>query len=121
MTKPRNSVQRELYGILGSYPQAGKDMAWWNASFSKQGIDAWMSKYPTTVKTLPERLSEMFHFDRRAYIVSPALEKAVLSSLDRLEESAKAEGRVNTILNEKGVFVGAFLTEQERQAQWLSA
>lgn len=120
MTKPRTAIHRELFGILGSFPVAGKEMARWNKSFAKQGIDAWMSKYPATVKTIPERLSEMFHFDRRAYLVSPSLEKVVLPFLDRLETHAKQEGRVNTILNERGVLVGALLTEEEREQKWLS-
>ncbi len=120
MTKPRNAIHRELYGVLGSFPEAGKTIARWNKSFTEKGIDAWMAKYPATKATLPERLSEMFHFDRRAYIVSPVLKKEVMVFLDQLSKKAQQEGRVNTIVNERGVLTGDLLSDDERAEKWLS-
>ncbi len=78
----------------------------WNAWFREQGMDAAMSKYPATEATLPERLSEMFHFDRRAYIVAPDLGRAVLPLLDRLDPAAKHTDSVRYITNTGGVLTG---------------
>lgn len=70
-------------------------------------------RYTATEENLPERLSEMFHFDRRAYLVGDALGRACLPLLDRLEESAKESQRVNLIWNEQGVLVGTVLTDED--------
>jgi len=103
MTRPRISKDREIYGIIGKVPNASKIQAEWNAYFKEKGIDAFMDRYPTTLETLPERLSEMFHFDRRMYIVGPELEKEVSTHLDKVEEGS---GKFLIILNEGGVLKG---------------
>ena len=103
MTRPRLSTTRELYGILGKIPDAGKLQSEWNVYFEKKGMDAFMDKYPTTVETLPERLSEMFHFDRRAYLVGPELQEAIIPLLDNVDDSAKKKGNVNLVVNKNGV------------------
>ncbi|MBU0766206.1 hypothetical protein KKF55_00235 [Patescibacteria group bacterium] len=106
MTRPRLSTTRELYGIIGKIPDSGKLQSEWNKFFEKEGIDAFMDKYPTTVETLPERLSEMFHFDRRAYIVGDKLQEAIIPLLDQIDELAIEKGRVNLVLNIGGVLTG---------------
>lgn len=67
-----------------------------------------MDKYPTTEKNLPERLSEMFHFDRRLYLVGPELGEAVIPLIDELDASAKTKGKINLILNNGGVLKGVY-------------
>lgn len=106
MTRPRLSCTRELYGILGKVPKAGALQAQWNAQFAKEGIDAFVDKYPTTVEQLPERLSEMFHFDRRAYLLGVELQEAVLPLLDHVDPVAAEQGRVAVVMNEGGVLTG---------------
>ncbi|MBU2213931.1 hypothetical protein KKC44_03025 [Patescibacteria group bacterium] len=106
MTRPRLSTTRELYGILGKVPEAGKLQAQWNAFFEKEGMDAFMDKYPTTVETLPERLSEMFHFDRRAYIVGPDLQEAIIPLLDEIEEEVLKKRKAEVVINNNGVMKG---------------
>ncbi len=66
-----------------------------------------MAKYPTKPDQLPERLSEMFHFDRRMYLVGEDLQESVGQLLDELDESTD-EGKVSTIKNEGGIFIGFF-------------
>ncbi|MDD5751405.1 MAG: hypothetical protein PHS73_02695 [Candidatus Peribacteraceae bacterium] len=105
MTKPRTSIHRELYGIIGSIPNVSNVQKVWNAYFREQGIDATMNIYPTTKANLPERLSEMFHFDRRAYIVGKNLSKAIIPLLDRVEPAARGRG-VTWVENEDGVLIG---------------
>ena len=105
VTKPRSSIHRELYGIIGSVPDVSNVQKVWNAYFREQGIDATMNLYPTTVRNLPERLSEMFHFDRRAYIVGKNLSKAIIPILDRVEPEARRRG-VTWVENEGGVLIG---------------
>jgi shikimate 5-dehydrogenase len=106
MTKTRISPDRELYGILGSHPDVSRLQSTWNAYFAKNAMDAFMDKYPTTVTTMHERLSEMFHFDRRAYIVGPTLQEAIIPFLDTCSEA-----RVNCVVNTRGVFRGYLIDD----------
>ncbi|MDD5103077.1 MAG: hypothetical protein PHX93_01610 [Candidatus Peribacteraceae bacterium] len=125
MTKPRTSIHRELYGIIGHVPDAGNILREWNAAFRERGIDASMDLYPTTEANLPERLSEMFHFDRRGYIVGKDLAKAIIPLLDRVEPSARrrpssakaSEGKgVAFVANKDGVLLG-MSSKEESQAE----
>jgi shikimate 5-dehydrogenase len=112
VTKPRTSTTRELYGIIGKIPNAGAVQSQWNAFFAKEGMDAFMDKYPTTVATLPERLSEMFHFDRRLYLVGKPLQEAIIPLLDALDQSAE-EGGVDCVVNNGGVLTGYRVQDNE--------
>jgi len=105
MSKPRNNPHRELYGMIGHVPDASRILKEWNARFRAQGMDASMDVYPTTEKNLPERLSEMFHFDRRGYIVSKDLSKAIIPLLDHVEAAARRKG-VTFVANKGGVLFG---------------
>jgi len=105
MTKPRKNTGRELYGIIGAVPHASKLLKEWNAFFAEEGMDATMNVYPTTRANLPERLSEMFHFDRRAYIVGKDLSKAIIPLLDRVEPEARRRG-VAWVENLEGILIG---------------
>ncbi|MDP6575410.1 MAG: hypothetical protein QF755_02845 [Candidatus Peribacteraceae bacterium] len=103
MTRPRKSTEREIYGIIGKLKDASKIQKEWNAHFKKRGIDAFMAKYPTKNSELPERLSEMFHFDRRMYLVGEDLQEGIVGLLDEVDES-----RVNVVTNSDGVLVGTY-------------
>lgn len=105
MTKPRTSPHRELYGFIGTAAEARPILKAWNARFREEGTDASMDFYPTTEQNLPERLSEMFHFDRRAYVVGRALRKAILPLLDAVERAGQGRG-VGVIMNDGGVLRG---------------
>lgn len=111
MTKPRLSPRRELFGILGRRSNASALQRDWNAYFVQEGMDAFMDKYECTEANLPERLSEMYHFDRRAYIVGSALQEAICPLLDSLEGPAKGEGRVDMVLCKEGVLCGLLLAD----------
>lgn len=104
MTKPRTSVHRELYGFIGTSAEAAQVLREWNRHFREQGIDASMDFYPTTAENLPERLSEMFHFDRRGYVVGKDLSKAIIPLLDHVEPQARR--RVVFVWNGGGVLYG---------------
>jgi len=105
MTKPRLSPHRDLYGFIGNAMEARPVLKAWNARFREEGRDASMDFYPTTVKNLPERLSEMFHFDRRAYIVGKDLQKAIIPLLDHVDLHARRRG-VQVVNNDNGVLKG---------------
>lgn len=115
MGRSRTSVQRELYGILGDIPNSGAMRSAWHKYFTEQNIDGCLTKYPTTIETLPERLSEMFHFDRRLYIVGEDLQEAILPLLDELDESV-IEGRVNVVKNKGGVFIGLWIDDVQNSS-----
>ena len=104
MTKPRISPTRELFGIIGKISDRSSTLKTWNAHFKKQGRDAFMDYYPTTIDTLPERLSEMFHFDRRGYIVSSDLSDALIPLLDDCDGE-----KVDTVINHNGILHGVFV------------
>ncbi len=106
MTKSRISVDREIVGILGKFPNRSELLKQWNTYFREEGIDASAIYYPTTVENLPERLSEMFHFDRRLYLVSPNLQEVIAPLLDRIDEEP-----VEVIWNDGGVLVGRKMHE----------
>jgi len=105
VTKPRSSTHRELFGIIGQMPGVSKILREWNAAFRAQGIDASLDFYPTTVTNLPERLSEMFHFDRRGYIVGTSLQKVIIPLLDFVEPAARRRG-VKYVSNAGGALHG---------------
>ena len=117
MTNPRTNPDRELMGILGSLDNTSEVMSWWNAEFLRLGMDAALSRYPTEVDTLPERLSEMFHFDRRGYIVGKGLQEAIVPLLDHIDESAVGKGTVDTVHNAGGVMTGYFC-DADREKRW---
>jgi shikimate 5-dehydrogenase len=124
MTNPRTNPERELMGILGSLDNTSEEMSWWNAEFKKLGMDAALSRYPTEVDTLPERLSEMFHFDRRGYIVGKGLQEAIIPLLDYIDSSvelalngSEGEGTVDTVHNAGGVMTGYFC-DGNRKKRW---
>jgi len=112
MTRPRTSTTRELFGIIGKDTNARKLQAEWNVFFEDNGMDAFIDCYPTTIENLPERLSEMFHFDRRLYIVSSSLQEAIKPLLDSLDKCASEKGRVDIVVNENGVLTGKFFGEK---------
>tara|TARA_Y100000310_G_scaffold286539_1_gene310831 strand:+ start:74 stop:454 length:381 start_codon:yes stop_codon:yes gene_type:complete len=117
MTKPRVSTTRELFGIIGAHPQASALQREWNAYFTQEGLDAFLDRYPTKEEQLPERLSEMFHFDRRAYIVGNRLQEAIIPLLDHVEKSAADDGRVTVVLNRGGEFWG-YYTDNSPENVW---
>ena len=110
---------RQLFGLLGAFPDTSEKKRYWNSYFTQNRIDAFLDHYPTSETEIPERLSEMFHFDRRGYIVGKSLQKAIILQLDRLDSSAAGEGRASLILNDGGVLIG-FVCEspEEAKAVW---
>ncbi|MDD3897199.1 MAG: hypothetical protein PHU04_05200 [Candidatus Peribacteraceae bacterium] len=104
MTKPRTAPARELFGLLGKVPDASGVQAEWNRFFAARGMDAFMGRYPAKREQLPERLSEMFHFDRRLYLVGADLGTAIVPLIDFSEEK-----KVDIVLNRGGVLHGKFL------------
>ncbi|MBT3293116.1 hypothetical protein HN512_03990 [Candidatus Peregrinibacteria bacterium] len=110
MTKPRLLPDRELFGILGSIPDRSALQSNWNKYFMNNKIDAFLDNYPTTKENIHERLSEMFHFDRRGYIVGGSLQKEVIPFLDSIDDSVKEEG-ANIISNKNGVLTGRFVKD----------
>ena len=116
MTKPRTNPDRELFGIIGTVEDVSSEKKWWNAQFLEKGIDAFMDSYPSKEKELPERLSEMFHFDRRGYIVGKPLQEAIIPLLDALDTAAEGEGRVDFVSNASGVMTG--FAGADRDKMW---
>lgn len=111
MSKPRISTTRELYGILGKLPDRSQVQREWNRYFTAKNLDATLTYYPATEATLPERLSEMYHFDRRAYIVGSALNETIMPYMDCLHASAAEEGRVNLVVNRNGALEGRWVND----------
>ena len=113
MAKPRPDTVREIYGLLGRFTNRAQLLQSWNKYLLEEGSGGSMVHYPTTAQTLPERLSEMFHFDRRLYVVDPALQFEVMKFLDEVSTEAKKQGRVNLIRNRGGVLQGHYVDTPE--------
>ncbi len=109
VTKPRISTDRVLLGILGRCPDSSAVLREWNVLLRSAGIDGSMDRYPCSEQTIPERLSEMVHFDRRGYIVASSLQSAMLHAMDNLDPSTVSSQKVDTILNDGGVLTGYFV------------
>lgn len=106
------STTREIFGILGKHPERSALQRAWNAYFATKKIDAFLDYYPTTEATIPERLSEMYHFDRRAYIIGPDVSDAIRVYVDVFPQEKqtaaglRVEERINFLCNRDGVFEG---------------
>ena len=57
----------------------------------------------------PERLSEMFQFDRRLYIVGPELKEGIIPLLDCVGNSVSEREMLNVVYNDLGVLKGCFI------------
>ena len=117
MTRPRTSTTRELFGIIGTISDVSSELSHWNNLFEKEGIDAFMDRYKTKESEIPERLSEMFHFDRRGYIVGDDLQEVIIPYLDEVEEGVS---KIDTINNKGGILYGHYLSgdRQKRRELW---
>jgi hypothetical protein len=121
MTKSRISSTRVLLGVLGKSSKSSEILREWNRFLREQGIDGSMDRYPCTAITLPERLSEMLHFDRRGYIVAESLQKIMKDFMDRLDSSSREHNAVDTIVNDRGIFTGYWTNNDDmcRKDLWL--
>lgn len=78
---------------------------------TERGIPAFFDFYRTkTQRDLELRLSEMFLHERRGYLIDPLFSVSILPLLDQLDSSAVASGKVDTVVNDGGVFVGYFVS-----------
>jgi shikimate 5-dehydrogenase len=79
----------------------------WNEIFREREIDAFFDFYRTsTDRDLELRLSEMFLHERRAYLLDPLFSLSVRPLLDRMDPSAKATQRIDTVINDDGILIG---------------
>jgi shikimate 5-dehydrogenase len=112
---------RYVFGFLGP-SCTGNIRKTWNAHLQAKNIDGFFDFYRTkTVKDLETRLSEMFLLQRRGYILHPSLQSEAVRLMDRLDDSAQKEGKVDTVLNDRGVLVGGVIGDEvdERLKFWL--
>lgn len=120
MTKSRISTGRVLLGVLGKSPHSSATLKEWNEYLRENGIDGSMDRYPCTKETLQERLSEMVHFDRRGYVVAPALQQQITVLMDVIDASARKKKIVDTVVNDQGILTGHFCgTDEVRKRLWL--
>jgi shikimate 5-dehydrogenase len=99
-------AHRSVCGLLGPRCIAGERKRW-NALFREEGIDAFFDCYKaSSVSDLELRLAEMFHLERRGYLVVPSLQVLIIPLLDQLDVSVAGEGRVDTVVNNGGVLCG---------------
>lgn len=106
MTKSRTATGRILLGILGKSSQSSRILREWNKFLRESGIDGSLDRYPCTENTIPERLSEMLHFDRCGYIVAEPLQKNMMGFMDHLDSSTQEHKAVDTVVNDGGVLTG---------------
>lgn len=95
-----------IIGLIG--PRCtGSARKMWNEIFREREIDAFFDFYRTnTDRDLELCLSEMFLHERRAYLLDPLFSLSVRPLLDRLDPSAKATQRIDTVINDEGILIG---------------
>ncbi len=82
----------------------------WNQAFSHGKNSAFFDCYRTkTIADLELRLSEMFHLERRGYVIADDFSVTIIPLLDIIDASAKNAGRVDTVVNRGGVLSGAYV------------
>jgi len=101
------ACHREIYGVLGRHPLMTALLRSWNAYLRTAGFDACMVRYTATEDSLLERLSEMFHYDRRLYVLAPDLRASIIPFLDRCELHCLPA----VIVNDGGVLCGLSVSE----------
>ncbi len=105
-------MQVTVCGLIG-LKCASNARAVWNANFAKRKLDAFFDFYRTrSVQELELRFSEMFLLERRGYIVAAELQQDAVKLMDRLDVSAQKNGKVDTVLNERGVLIGFAFDER---------
>ncbi len=100
--------KRLVFGLVG--PKCSHEARKrWNAYFTEKNLDAFFDFYKTTtVSDLELRLSEMFLLERRGYLIDKKFQKECVRLMDQLDESAEREGKVDAVVNERGVLKGYF-------------
>ncbi|OGJ63145.1 hypothetical protein A3A67_01700 [Candidatus Peribacteria bacterium RIFCSPLOWO2_01_FULL_51_18] len=99
----------------------------WNLYLKEMNLNGFFDFYPTvTAADLELRLAEMFLHHRLGYVVEEQLGKKIMKLLDRISQAASKKGRVDTVVNERGVIVGHFFggkdnkkTMERRLKLWL--
>lgn len=80
-------------------------------AFRSRGIQAIVESFSARHDAeLQLRLSEMFLWERRAYILGTSLRRSVLPFLDRVLLPLSADGGVDIVLNCGGVLCGASIS-----------
>lgn len=116
-------VSRIVIGSIGP-TNSSDERKIWNELFAAEKRDAFFDFYRTTIDDLPLRLSEMYVLQRRGYIVSPQLGKAIISLLDETDGSDV----IDTVVNEGGVLKGYAMAKKDpaetmkaRYALWFAS
>lgn len=108
-------MRQTVFGLIGPVCSS-QARTKWNSLFKKNGLSAFFDFYRTKTKQdLELRLSEMFLLERRGYIVAPELQTMIVTLLDRLDNSARQQGCVDTVMNERGVLIGYFCGNDEKR------
>jgi shikimate 5-dehydrogenase len=95
---------RILLGVLGKVENLSSIRSHFDLFINKQQLDVSFDYYQTKPSELHERLSEMWHHDRRGYLLAEQLQQAIIPLLDECKYE-----RVNVIVNNKGRMIGAWL------------
>ncbi len=104
MTRPNMNTGRILLGVLGKVENLSSIRSHFDLFINKQQLDVSFDYYQTKPSELHERLSEMWHHDRRGYLLAEQLQQAIIPLLDECKYE-----RVNVIVNNKGRMIGAWL------------
>jgi shikimate 5-dehydrogenase len=95
---------RMLLGVLGKVENLSSIRSAFDGFINKQQLDVSFDYYTTKPEELHERLSEMFHHDRRGYLLAEDLQTAIVPLLDEQRSE-----KVNVILNDNGTMIGLWL------------
>jgi len=104
MTRPAMSTGRILLGVLGKIENLSSVRSAFDKFINNNELDVSFDYYATKPGELHERLSEMWHHDRRGYVLADDLQAAIIPLLDTIEGD-----KVNVIVNDNGTIIGKWL------------
>lgn len=103
-----------VFGLVGPVC-AGSARKVWNELLKEEGIQGFFDFYRTDGRNdLASRLSEMFLLERRGYLIHPSLQAEAATLMDHFASSV-TDGRVDTVVNERGVLTGHYLNGDIRK------
>ncbi|OMP67612.1 shikimate dehydrogenase [Domibacillus epiphyticus] len=97
---------KKLYGVIGDPIAHSMSPAMHNDAFAALGLDAHYQPFHITREDLPVAIAGMKVIGVAGFNVTVPHKTAILPLLDEIDPLAAAIGAVNTVVNEKGKFIG---------------
>ena len=96
----------DIYGLIGYPIKHSLSPAMHNAAFKKLKMNALYMLFEKTREEFPAAVRQLKAMKIRGFNVTVPYKEEIIPYLDGLDEQARRIGAVNTVLNQKGRFIG---------------